>query len=119
MDDTEPITVVGVSVTNSKAGGLIVSVVVALTVPTVPVIVVWVWLATAVVLTVKVTEASPAGMLTLAGVVADLTDDDSLTTTPPFGAALVNVTVPVEPTPPATVDGLTPTERRLAVSIVS
>jgi hypothetical protein len=58
---------------------------------------------TAVVLTVKVPLVAPAGTVTLAGTLATaglLLDSD--TTSPPEGAAAVNVTVPVTGLPPTT-----------------
>ena len=70
---------------------------------------------TAEVVTVNVTLDAPAATVTLAGTAA--TDEFALlrvTTAPPLGAALVNVTVPVALFPPTTELGLTLTAERLA-----
>jgi hypothetical protein len=49
-------------------------------------------------------------MLTEAGTVAAALLLDNITETPPLGAGAVNVTVPVDAPPPATLDGLSDTE---------
>ena len=62
---------------------------------------------TATVVTGNVAVILPPGTVTLAGTVA--TEGlllDSVTTTPPLGAGPLSVTVPVEPLPPTTEDGL-------------
>ncbi len=69
--------------------------------------------ATATVLTVKLTEDLPTPMLTEAGTVADFELLVSLTVTAD-AAGLVSVTVPLEATPPATVDGLRLTDAKAA-----
>jgi len=59
------------------------------------------------VVTRNVALALPPGTVTVAGTVADeglLLDSD--TTAPPLGAGPLSVTVPVEPLPPTTEDGL-------------
>ena len=66
--------------------------------------------ATAMVVTVKVAVALPAGTITLAGTVAAALFLDKATEMPPLGAALLKVTVPVEDVPPVTLVGLTETE---------
>lgn len=55
------------------------------------------------VVMVKVADVAPAATVTLAGTVPIVVDEDeSVTTAPPVGAALVRVTVPVTATPPVT-----------------
>ena len=55
----------------------------------------------------NVALALPPGTVTVAGTFAtEVLLLDSVTTTPPLGAALFRVTVPVEPLPPTTEDGL-------------
>jgi hypothetical protein len=49
---------------------------------------------TALVVTVKVADVAPAGMLTIAGTVAAVELEDRETTAPPAGAAAVKSTVP-------------------------
>ena len=62
---------------------------------------------TDVVLTVNVALKAPAGTVTLPGsVAAPVLLLDSVTTAPPEGAALVNVAVPCDDVPPATLAGL-------------
>jgi hypothetical protein len=70
---------------------------------------------TAEVVTLNVTLDAPAATVTLAGTAA--TDGFALlrfTNAPPLGAALVNVTVPVDGFPPTTELGLMLTAERLA-----
>ena len=68
--------------------------------------------ATASDVTVNVALVAPAGIVTLAGVVAaPVLLLDNVTTAPPDGAADVSVTVPCElALPPTTLDGLTASE---------
>jgi hypothetical protein len=61
---------------------------------------------TGTVVIVNVTVVCPAGTVTLAGTVAAVLVSDRDTTAPPVGAVPFSVTVPVEETPPTTVDGL-------------
>jgi len=70
-----------------------------------------VWLATGLVLTVKVAVAAPAATVTLAGTVAaDVLLLVSVTAAPPVGAAPLSVTVPVDEAPPVADVGFTLTE---------
>ena len=69
-----------------------------------------VFAATAVVVTLNVAVVAPAATVTLAGTVADALLDASVTTKPPAGAAADKVTVPVLDTPPATDVGFKETE---------
>lgn len=62
----------------------------------------------------KFALVAPAATVALAGTLAAVALLESATTAPPLGAALVNVTVPVEELPPVTVDGLSAIELRLA-----
>lgn len=61
--------------------------------------------ATAAVATVKVAEVCPAGIVTETGTVADPLDEANVTRTPPAAAGALNVTVPVDVPPPATLVG--------------
>ena len=66
---------------------------------------------TATVEAVNVALVAPAATVTLAGTVAAaVLLLPSVTTAPPAGAALLNVTVPVEGAPPVTLAGLKLTE---------
>ena len=65
------------------------------------------FVATGLVVTVKVAEVAFAGTVTLAGTcAAAVLLLDRVTTAPPEGAGPFNVTVPVEDVPPITEDGL-------------
>ena len=55
----------------------------------------------------KVALVNPAGIVTVAGTVTDAELDDSVMMSPPAGAALETVTVPVEPAPPNNEVGFT------------
>jgi hypothetical protein len=109
-----PVTLVGLNDTEETvtgtATGLTVRVALPLLVPDVPVMVTVVTVVTAVVVTENVAVVWPAATVTLAGTAATaVLLLPRVTTNPPFGATPVNVTVPVEPAPPVTVDGLNDT----------
>jgi len=66
---------------------------------------------TGLVVTANVALVAPTATVTLAGTAAtNVLSLDSDTTTPPAGAGPLSVTVPVEPLPPTTVEGLTERE---------
>ena len=65
---------------------------------------------TALVVTVKLALAAPAGTVMLAGTVASVLLQLSVTASPPTGAAALKVALPVEELPPATLVGLRLTE---------
>src|SRR6185436_7435081 len=70
---------------------------------------------TAEVVIVKVLAEAPAATVTVAGTLAAPgLALDSVTCTPPVGAAAVSVTVPVEDWPPTTLDGLAPSDASAA-----
>ncbi|MGA7786332.1 MAG: hypothetical protein WB997_16940, partial [Candidatus Acidiferrales bacterium] len=59
----------------------------------------------------KFAEVAPAATVTLTGTVAAaVLLLASVTTAPPAGAAALKLTVPVDPTPPVTLDGFTEIE---------
>lgn len=60
---------------------------------------------TAVVVTVKVAEVAPAGIVTETGTVAPLMLEVKVTVMPPAGAGAFRVAVPVEEVPPTTLAG--------------
>ena len=62
------------------------------------------------VVTEKFADVAAAGTLTELGTLAATLVFDKVIMTPPAGAAVVKVTVPVADCPPITADGLTPTE---------
>jgi len=69
---------------------------------------------TALVVTANVTLLAPAAIVTLAGVRAtEVLLLESVTVAPPVGAAVLNVTVPVDDcTPPTTLVGFTVNDER-------
>ncbi len=95
-----PTTAVGDTEMLCRVAGKIVKVAVLLTLPRLPVIVTDVELDTGVVVIVKVADVAPAGIVTDAGADAFGTLEDSMTLTPPVGAAPSRVAVPVELVPP-------------------
>jgi hypothetical protein len=86
----------------------------------VPEIVTEVVVPTATVVTLNVALVAPAATVTLAGTAAtDVLLLLSVTTAPPVGAALLNVTVPVEELPPVTLVGFRLTPERAAPGAVT
>lgn len=100
LDEAPPATVVGLSVTREMLGTLIVKFAEAVVPEKVAVTVASVLVATGVVGIEKVAEVAPAGTVTDAGTFAADELLDSVTTTPPAGAACGSVTVPFEVPPP-------------------
>ena len=114
-----PTTDVGVLVSADIVGAFTVSVVVRAT-PYVPESVTEVFVATGVVVMVKVADREPAAIVTLAGTcAADVLLLPNVTTAPTDGAAPLRVTVPVELLPPTTGLGDLLTEDNDAAVIVS
>jgi len=74
---------------------------------------------TVAAVTAKVAEVAPCATVTLVGIVSPAGELDRLTTAPPEGAALVNVTVPVADPPLAIVLGVTATLDRAAPAAVT
>ena len=101
VEDTPPMTVLGATEMLAIVGGLMVSVAVLVTPPAVAVMVAVVTTETVVVLIVKVAEVAPAAIVTVAGSVALVELDESVTDSPPGPAGPVKVSVPVEEVPPA------------------
>ena len=69
--------------------------------------------ATALVLTTNVALVAPAAIVTLGGALAAPLLLESATCAPPVGAGPLNVTVPVEEFPPATLVGFSESEERV------
>jgi hypothetical protein len=116
--EVPPITVVGLNEILERTCGLIVTVAVLVTAPTVAVIVAVVAVATAEVETVKFAAVAPWPTVTLAGTVAALLSLDRLTEKPPVGATLASTTVPNDAAPPVTLVGLRETLERVGGLIV-
>lgn len=119
-DPFPPTTDAGLTETaESAAGGgtgVTVNVAVRVTVPAFAVIVTGVDVVTALVPIANVAVVEPCATVTLAGTVATVLLLDSDTANPPLGAAAVSVTVPCDPFPPTTEDGLTETAESAAVA---
>jgi len=73
----------------------------------------------AVVETVKVVDVAPAGIVTVAGTVAEVVVEASVTLSPPVGAGVAIVTVAVEGLPPVTTAGLSDRDDIAGGAIVS
>lgn len=97
-----PSTVLGDNVKLRSTAGLIVRLAVFVIPAADAVIVAVTELATEVVVTVKLADVAPAGMVMVAGTVALLLLDERFTTNPPAGAALKSATVPLDSVPPTT-----------------
>lgn len=65
---------------------------------------------TADVTTSNVADVAFLGTVTVAGTLAALESEDSVTVRPPSGAGPVNVNVPDAPAPPMTLDGVIATD---------
>jgi hypothetical protein len=119
VEELPPVTLVGFRLTDETAGAFTVKA--ALCVPLyVPEIVTEVVVPTATVVTVNVALVAPAATVTFAGTAAtDVLLLLSVTTAPPVGAALLNVTVPVEELPPVTLVGFRLTPERAAPGAVT
>jgi hypothetical protein len=117
-DAVPPTTLVGLTESDDReaGGGGADTVKTALRVapPDVPLMVADVDAVTGAVLTVNVALVAPAGTVTLAGTVVALELAESDTDAPLAGAAALNVTVPVEELPPATLVGLSESAESVA-----
>lgn len=109
VEGAPPCTIGGLTLTLTMLGALIAKAAWAVVTPKVPVIVAEVEIATAFVVTVKLTELVPAATVTELGTVAEPVFDDKVTTAPLEPALPLRVTVPIEEVPPMTVVGLTVT----------
>jgi len=110
VDEVPPVTEVGFIVTDETVGGFTVRIAVLVPALKVAEMVAEAVLATAVVVTLKVAVVAPAATDTLAGTVAAALLLDKVTDSPPVGAALPNVTVPVDEVPPVAEVGFSVTE---------
>ena len=117
-DPFPPATDVGLTDTSESAagGGTVVTgnVAVRVTAPALAVIVTDVDVVTTLVPIANVAVVEPCATVTLAGTVATVLLLESDTANPPAGAAAVSVTVPCDPFPPTTEDGLTETAESAA-----
>ena len=118
VEEVPPVTEVGFTVTDCKAGGtagFTVSIAVLFTPLKVAVTVTLTLDATLNVVIEKFAVDEPAGTRTVSGTVtAAVLLLARMTCKPPVGAAALKVTVPVEVVPPVTEDGFTLTDERSA-----
>lgn len=112
VDVRPPATLVGLSARPPSANGSTVRVVVTVVEPWFAEIVTVAALATEVVVTANVAVVAPAATVTLEGTDAAPLLEDRLTATPPAGAGIFRVTVPIAELPPSTVVGETDTPLR-------
>lgn len=119
VEEFPPATEVGDKLRAVNVGALTLSVADAVVPPSVAEMVTAVFDATGMVLIGKVADVAPATTVTLEGAVAAELLEDRLTCNPPVGAAPFRVTVPVDETPPVTVDGDTLTLEGVTGLIVS
>src|SRR5262245_55462899 len=96
------------------AGGVTVSTAVRVTLPALAVMVTAVDAVTVLVVMANVADVDPGATDRLGGTVADVLLLESVTASPPAGAAEFNVTVPCELPPPTTLAGLTETAESAA-----
>lgn len=75
--------------------------------------------ATAVVVTKKVAVVLPAFTMTFVGTVAYILLLAKPTVRPPVGAGTLKVTVPVDPPPPVTLEGLSDTDDNVATGVIT
>src|SRR5262245_61602892 len=112
-----PVTLAGLTLTpetvTAAEAGFTVSVADRVTPPATAEIATGVDTVTALVVTVKLALVAPAATVRLAGRVTADELSESVTTTPPAGAAALRVTVPVEELPPTTLAGLTLSAERV------
>lgn len=114
VDGDPPATEVGDRLNDATEAGLIVTVALAETALSVPVISAATAAVTGAVVTVNVAEYEPAAIVTVAGTAALLLFEARLTINPPLGAGPVSVAVPVEALPPVTVVGASESELKVA-----
>jgi len=95
-DSRPPVTLLGLSLSEERVGGSTVTEAVRVRPPQEAKSVTWIDAGTALVLTVKVALATPAGTVTLEGTVAAASLRENETTAPLPGAGELSVTVPVE-----------------------
>ncbi len=95
-DSRPPVTLAGLSVSEERVGDSTVTEAVRVRPPQEAKSVTWIDAGTALVLTVKVALAAPAGTIRLEGTVAAASLLETETTAPLLGAGELSVTVPVE-----------------------